>query len=97
MNTIQDWLDQVSARLEAVKKEPAQEDREREADSAAWSELYRHAPTDLARAHQIITRMVHVAENHPDPCEEHPEGDVNTCGWKSAYKSVIWALKGQDR
>lgn len=93
MTDIQAWLDQVSARLEAVKREPAQEDRDYEAASAAWSDLYDHAPTDLIRAHHIITQMVQITENHPDPCDEHPEGDVITCGWKNAYKSITWALK----
>ena len=95
MSDIQTWLDAVTARLLAVKKETAQEDRARESESRAWSDLYEHAPDDLARAHHIITRLVQIAENHPDPCEEHPEGDVITCGWKNAYKSVIWSLKGQ--
>lgn len=93
MTDIKAWLNQISARLEAVKKEPAQEDRDREAESRAWSDLYQHAPDDLTRAHHIITRMVQVTENHPDPCDKHPEGDVITCGWKNAYKSVTWALK----
>ena len=97
MNDVQDWLDKVGARLDAVGREPAQEDRDHEVESQAWSDLYEHAPDDLARAHRIITRMVHVAENHPDPCDKHPEGDVITCGWKNAYASFIWALKGQDR
>ena len=97
MTDIQAWLDQMSARLEAVKREPAQEDRDHEAASAAWSNFYQHAPDDLTRAHHIITHMVQVAENHPDPCDEHPEGDVITCGWKNAYRSVVRALKGQDR
>lgn len=93
MTDIRAWLDQVEARLYAVKHEPIQEDHE--AAWSAWSDLYEHAPTDLARAHHIITRMVRAAENHPDPCDKHPEGDVITCGWKSAYASVIWALKGK--
>ena len=97
MTDIQTWLDQVSARLEAVKKEPAQEDRAREADSAAWSDLYQHAPDDLTRAHHIITHMVQATQNHPDPCDEHPDNDPITCGWKNAYKSITWALKGEPQ
>lgn len=97
MTDIRAWLDQVEARLDAVRREPAQEDRDYDKESQAWSDLYQHAPTDLERAHRIITRMVRAAENHPDPCDEHPKGDVITCGWKSAYASVIWALKGQDQ
>ena len=93
MTDVQAWLDGVSARLDAVRREPAQEERDYDHESRAWSDLYQNAPADLARAHHIITRMVGAAENHPDPCEEHPEGDVISCGWKSAYSGVIWALK----
>lgn len=50
MTDIQDWLDQVSARLEAVKRLPVQEDREHETAFRAWSDLYEHAPTDLTNA-----------------------------------------------
>ena len=97
MSDVQAWLDQVGARLDAVRREPAQEDREYDHESRAWSDLYQYAPSDLARAHHIITRMVEAAKNHPDPCDKHPDDDPVTCGWKRAYESVIWALKGQDR
>ena len=97
MTDMQAWLDQVEARLDAVRSEPAQEDRDYDAESVAWSDLYQHAPTDLARAHHIITRMVRAAGNHPDPCDKHPDDDTSLCGWRRAYASVIWALKGQDQ
>lgn len=33
--------------------------------------------------------------NHPDPrCEEHPDGDPISCGWKSAYISIMNYLEG---
>lgn len=72
MTDIQAWLDQVSARLEAVKKEPAQEDREREADSAAWSNLYQHAPGDLTNA---IDALQAVLDMHNDSSD----GGCNEC------------------
>lgn len=29
-------------------------------------------------------------DNHPDPrCEEHPDGDPISCGWKAAYISLL--------
>lgn len=51
------WTRAVRGRLLAVKDEPAQEDREREATSAAWSDLYEHAPTDLEIALEILNRL----------------------------------------
>ena len=28
--------------------------------------------------------------NYPDPrCEEHPDGDPISCGWKNAYISIM--------
>lgn len=57
MTDIQTWLDQVSARLEAVKREPAQEERDYDHESLTWSELYRHAPTDLEIALEILNRL----------------------------------------
>ena len=54
MSDIQTWLDQVAARLEAVKNLPMQEDREHETTFAAWSDLYQHAPSDLARALDLL-------------------------------------------
>lgn len=60
MTDIQAWIDQVLERLEAVKKEPAQEDRDHETASAAWSNLYQHAPSDLMNALAVIQEVLNV-------------------------------------
>ena len=49
------WLNEITARLEAVNAELPYEDRDRHADkSVAWSDLYQHAPSDL---HRLITEV----------------------------------------
>ena len=66
MTDIRAWLDQVSARLEAVKKEPAQEDRDHEVESQAWSDLYEHTPTDLTKALAALQAVLDVHHGIPD-------------------------------
>ena len=52
------WLDEIMARLEAVKTELPYEDKDRHAkESAAWSDLYQHAPTDLRRLIAEVERL----------------------------------------
>lgn len=35
-----------------------------------------------------------VIARHPKPeCEEHPDGDVVSCGWKSAYRDMLEVLE----
>lgn len=52
------WLNEVTARLEAVKAEIPYENRDRHAEtSAAWSDLYQHAPTDLHRLIAEVERL----------------------------------------
>lgn len=60
MSDIQAWLDQVSARLEAVRREPAQEERDYEGESRAWSDLYEHAPSDLTNALNAIHEVLDI-------------------------------------
>ena len=58
MTDTQEWLNEITARLEAVKAESPYEDRDRHADkSAAWSDLYQHAPTDLRRLIAEVARL----------------------------------------
>lgn len=34
-------------------------------------------------------------DNHPDPrCEEHPDGDPISCGWKNAYAGIRDYMEG---
>ena len=68
--------------------------------ASANAELYANAPSDLAALVAEVERLriqvdaVRAAvANHPDPCEKHPDGDVVTCGWKSAYQDVVHALE----
>lgn len=52
------WLDEITARLEAVKTEPPYEDKDRhDTKSDAWSDLYQHAPTDLRRLIAEVDRL----------------------------------------
>lgn len=52
------WLNEIKARLEAVKTEYPYEDRDRHVKkSAAWSNLYQHAPTDLRRLIAEVERL----------------------------------------
>lgn len=52
------WLNEITARLEAVKAEHPYEDRDRHAkESAAWSDLYQHTPADLHRLIAEVARL----------------------------------------
>ena len=52
------WLNEIIARLEAVKAELPYEERDRHAQkSDAWSDLYQHAPTDLWRLIAEVERL----------------------------------------
>ena len=52
------WLNEITARLEAVKAEHPYEDKDRHAKkSHAWSDLYEHAPTDLRRLIAEVDRL----------------------------------------
>lgn len=47
---------------------------------------------------RLIDRIREAMSNHPDPtCFKHDEGDAVSCGWKSAYTSMVWAVKDADR
>ena len=62
------WLDEITARLEAVSAELPYEDRDRHADtSTAWSDLYQHAPTDLHRLIAEVARLeTELANKEPE-------------------------------
>lgn len=52
------WLNEITARLEAVKAELPYEDKDIHAKtSTAWSDLYQHAPTDLRRLIAEVERL----------------------------------------
>lgn len=48
-------------------------------------------PTDAALA--VLERIRVAVSGHPE-CDRYEEGDVISCGWKSAYASVVAALDG---
>lgn len=70
-----------------------------------WDELAEEAaqPFGDCRSHDM--RFVHGARwqrerirecfsNYPDPrCDEHPDGDPISCGWKNAYISIMKYLE----
>lgn len=41
----------------------------------------------------VLERIREVVSGHPE-CDRYEEGDVISCGWKSAYASVLAALDG---
>ena len=49
------------------------------------------AERDAALA--AIERIREAVSGHPE-CDRYEEGDVISCGWKSAYASVVAALDG---
>ena len=52
------WLNEITARLEAVEAEYPYEVRDRHAKkSAAWSDLYQHAPSDMRRLIAEVARL----------------------------------------
>jgi hypothetical protein len=49
------------------------------------------AERDAALA--VLERIRQAVAGHPK-CDRYEEGDAVSCGWKSAYASVVWALDG---
>ena len=49
------------------------------------------AERDAALA--ALERIRRAVSGHPE-CDRYEEGDVISCGWKSAYASVVAALDG---
>ena len=50
----------------------------------------------LEEAVERLERIQAATANHPAPCEKYPDGDVVTCGWKSAYRDVVRALEAGE-
>ena len=48
---------------------------------------------EYATARQALERVRAAVSGHPE-CDRYEEGDVISCGWKSAYASVLAALDG---
>ena len=67
-------------------------------DERADEEIYMRAALDAAApliAAQSLQPIRDALANHPR-CEEHPDGDVISCGWKAAVLDVQRALEARD-
>ena len=68
------------------------EEAGKEPDPLEYSREFRNfwrAETNAALA--AIERIRQAVSGHPE-CDRYEEGDVISCGWKSAYASVVAAL-----
>ena len=83
-----DWLSDLVGRaadaLEAATEGDYHEGLE-EGIKIGWAER------DAAL--EAIERVRAAVSGHPE-CDRYEEGDVISCGWKSAYASVVAALGG---
>ena len=80
MKDIQAWMDGVDERLKAVKSEPAQEDRNHEVESQAWSDLYQHAPNDLTKALNALQEVLNI----------HRRSDYGGCAHTACDSGSAW-------
>lgn len=67
---------------------------ERDADAILAAGFSRATAPDTASA--AIERIREAVSGHPE-CDRYSEGDVISCGWKSAYASVLAALAGKEK
>ena len=67
-------------------------ERNRALEDALRAALEAAAPLIVEAALQPIRDAL---ANHPR-CEEHPDGDVISCGWKAAVLDVQRALEARD-
>ena len=60
----------------------------------ADSEFIAHAPEDIRALLDAVKAVREVVARHPDvlECSEYGEDEPISCGWKSAYRDVVWAL-----
>ena len=58
-----------------------------------WVKLAHQNAQEVKRLREQVEAVRAATANHPDPCEKHPDDDVVTCGWKSAYRDVVRALE----
>ena len=64
---------------------------------AALSARIAELQQNIRARDSALQRVREALAGHPDPrCEKHPDEDAVTCGWKSAYASVLWALDGDS-
>lgn len=58
-----------------------------------FRKLLAKARSECDAALAVVERIRQVVSGHPE-CDRYEEGDVISCGWKSAYASVVAALDG---
>ncbi len=76
---------------ELARIKPLFENLSREYPSECNKRVKAEAERDAALA--AIERIRQAVSGHPE-CDRYEEGDVISCGWKSAYASVVAALDG---
>ena len=89
VKTLSDDLAALIAEVEQLKEAVIVEQNRRK----PWVKLAHQNAQEVKRLKEQIDAVRAATANHPDPCEKHPDGDVVTCGWKSAYRDVVWALE----
>ena len=64
--------------------------------SAEDAEFLAHAPEDIRALLAEVKAVREVVARHPDvlECSEYSDDDPISCGWKAAYRDVVWALNG---
>lgn len=88
----QDLVDATSNMLSALKSAPTVK-----GGAVQWKDRAVAAEARADQAEAKVRRMREVIASHPTPdCEQYPGGgdSLGSCGWKSAYAGVIWALDG---
>ena len=60
------------------------------------AEFIAHAPEDIRALLDEVKAVKAAVQRHPDvlECSEYGEDEPISCGWKSAYRDVVWALNG---
>lgn len=65
-------------------------------DSEEFAAYVGKAPVpSWAEQQRIIERVREALAGHPQ-CDKYADDDPITCGWKSAVRSIQWALDGED-
>jgi len=102
-----DAIEAGEARIKELEKELAllqvPEGYPKRPSARAWAAILDRANTAEARiaeleaerdaALAVLERIREAVSGHPE-CDRYEEGDVISCGWKSAYASVVAALDG---
>ena len=85
-------IEDAYRRVRKIASGPIYETELREVLRAAADAL-EAATRERDAALAAIERIRQAVSGHPE-CDRYEEGDVISCGWKSAYASVVAALDG---